>query len=133
MMKFNIKYFFLTVFLFIVEVLIATVWKENVFVRSYLGDVIVVILIYTFILSFFKIKNRTKLIFGVFVFSVLIEILQYFKIADILGLKPGSIAAIVVGNSFSWIDILCYGIGCLLIYFFYRIQITNLKSSTKEN
>lgn len=133
MMKFNIKYFFLTVFLFIVEVLIATVWKENVFVRSYLGDVIVVILIYTFILSFFKIKNRTKLILGVFVFSALIEILQYFKIADILGLKPGSIAAIVVGNSFSWIDILCYGIGCLLIYFFYRIQITNLKSSTKEN
>lgn len=133
MMKFNIKYFFLTVFLFIVEVLIASVWKENVFVRSYLGDVIVVILIYTFILSFFKIKNRTKLILGVFVFSVLIEILQYFKIADILGLKPGSIAAIVVGNSFSWIDILCYGIGCLLIYFFYRIQITNLKSSTKEN
>ena len=133
MMKFNIKYFFLTVFLFIVEVLIATVWKENVFVRSYLGDVIVVILIYTFILFFFKIKNRTKLILGVFVFSVLIEILQYFKIADILGLKPGSIAAIVVGNSFSWIDILCYGIGCLLIYFFYRIQITNLKSSTKEN
>ncbi len=133
MMKFNIKYFFLTVFLFIVEVLIATVWKENVFVRSYLGDVIVVILIYTFILSFFKIKNKTKLILGVFVFSVLIEILQYFKISDILGLKPGSIAAIVVGNSFSWIDILCYGVGCLLIYFFYRMQLLNLKSSLREN
>lgn len=120
MMKFNVKYFFLTVFFFIVELLIATVWKENVFVRSYLGDLIVVILIYTFILSFFKVKNKTKLILGVFVFSVLIEILQYFKIADILGLKPGSIAAIVVGNSFSWVDILSYGVGCFLIYFFYR-------------
>jgi hypothetical protein len=128
MMKFNLKYFLLTIVLFISEVLIATVWKENVFVRSYLGDVIVVILIYTFVLSFFKIENNTKFILGIFVFSVLVETLQYFKIADVLGLKPGSIAAIVVGNSFSWIDILCYGIGCLLIFFFCKMSVINPKS-----
>jgi hypothetical protein len=127
-MKFNLKYFLLTIVLFISEVLIATVWKENVFVRSYLGDVIVVILIYTFVLSFFKIENNTKFILGIFVFSVLVETLQYFKIADVLGLKPGSIAAIVVGNSFSWIDILCYGIGCLLIFFFCKMSVINPKS-----
>lgn len=114
-MKFNIKYFLLTVFLFITEGLIATVWKQNVFLRSYFGDVLVVILIYTFILSFFDL-NRIKLIVGIFIFSCLVEFLQYFKIADVLGLKAGSVAHIVVGNSFSWIDILCYAVGCLALF-----------------
>lgn len=115
-MKFNLKYFLLSMIIFLIEVLIATTFKDIFFVRAYLGDVIVVMLIYTIILSFFKVENLTKLIVGIFIFSVIVEVLQYFKIADVLGLKPGSIAAIVVGNSFSWIDILCYGVGCLVLY-----------------
>lgn len=114
--RFAIRYFLLTIVLFMVEVLIATTFKDLFFVRAYLGDVIVVMLLYTLILSFFKIENRTKVIIGIFIFSVTVEVLQYFKIADLLNLKPGSIAAIVVGNSFSWIDILCYGVGCIILY-----------------
>ena len=114
--RFSLKYFLISIFIFIVEVLIATVFKDLFFVRAYLGDVIVVVLMYTLILSFFKVENRTKLIIELFIFSVIMEVLQYFKIADVLGLKPGSMAAIIVGNSFSWIDILCYGVGCVLIY-----------------
>ena len=116
MMKFNLKYSLFSTVIFLVEVSIATIFKDIVFVRSYLGDVLVVMLIYTLILSFFEIENRTKLIIGIFIFSVFVEVLQYFKIADILGLKPGSIAAIVVGNSFSWIDILCYAVGSFILY-----------------
>ena len=114
--RFAIRYFLLTIGLFMVEVLIATTFKDLFFVRAYLGDVIVVMLLYTLILSFFKIENRTKVIIGIFIFSVIVEVLQYFKIADLLHLKAGSIAAIVVGNSFSWIDILCYGVGCIILY-----------------
>ncbi len=114
--RFSLKYFLISIFIFIVEVLIATVFKDLFFVRAYLGDVIVVVLMYTLILSFFKVENRTKLIIELFIFSVIMEVLQYFKIADVLGLKPGSMAAIIVGNSFSWIDILCYGFGCVMIY-----------------
>lgn len=114
--RFNLKYFLLTIAIFMVEILIATTFKDLFFVRAYLGDVIVVMLLYTLVLAFLKIENRTKLIIGIFIFSVIVEVLQYFKIADLLHLKPGSIAAIVVGNSFSWIDILCYAIGCLLIF-----------------
>lgn len=114
--RFSLKYFLISVFIFIVEVLIATVFKDLFFIRAYLGDVIVVVLMYTLILSFFKVESRTKLIIGLFIFSVIVEVLQYFKIADILGLKTGSMAAIIVGNSFSWIDILCYGVGGVLIY-----------------
>lgn len=117
-MNFNVKYFLISIITFAVEVLIATMFKDLFFVRAYLGDVIVVILIYTLILSFFKIESRNKLIIGIFVFSVMVEVLQFFKIADVLGLEPGSVTAIVVGNSFSWIDILCYGVGCLFLYLF---------------
>lgn len=122
MIRFNLKYFLITIALFIVEVLIATVFKNIFFVRAYLGDVLVTILIYTFIKSFWN-ANPGKLLIGVFIFSVFIEVLQYFHIADVLGLKPGSIAQIVVGTSFSWIDILCYGVGCLIAYAAEKIRL----------
>lgn len=115
MLKFNLKYFTITLLLFIVEVLIATVFKHWFFVRAYFGDVLVVMLIYTFVLSFFNIQNRLKLLVIIFIFSVFIEVLQYFKTADLLGFKEGSIPHIVLGNSFSWFDIMCYAIGCILI------------------
>lgn len=121
-MRFHPVFFVATVILFAIEVLIATLWKDFVFLRSYFGDVLVVILIYTFVLSFFNI-DKTKLIVAVLIFSVLIEVFQYFHIADLLGLKPESIPYIVVGNSFSWIDILCYAVGCLLIWIFNLLTI----------
>lgn len=114
-LKFNLKYFLLSFILFLVEVLIATLLKHIFFVRAYLGDVIVVILFYTLVKSFFIIKDDRKLIAGIFIFSCLVEWAQYFNIADKLGLSPGSIMYIIVGNSFSWVDIACYAAGCLLL------------------
>lgn len=119
--KFNIKYFLATIFIFLVEVVIATVLNHQFFIRAYLGDVIVVMLLYTFAKSFFIIDN-TKLILGIFAFSCLIEFAQFFNIAEKLGFKPGSLMYIVIGNSFSWIDILCYGAGCLLLYIFVKMK-----------
>jgi hypothetical protein len=66
--------------------------------------------------------NDTKLILGIFAFSCLIEFAQFFNIAEKLGFKPGSLMYIVIGNSFSWIDILCYGVGCLVLYIFVKIK-----------
>lgn len=114
--KFSLKYFLLTLLLFLVEVLIATVLKDYFFVRAYLGDVIVVMLLYTFVKSF-VITNEIKLIIGIFAFSCLVEFAQFFNIAEKLGFRSGSLMYIVIGNSFSWIDILCYAAGCLILYF----------------
>lgn len=119
--KFSLKYFLLTIFIFLVEVLIATVLKDQFFIRAYLGDVIVVMLLYTLVRSFFVVDG-TKLILGIFIFSCLIEFAQFFKLADKLGFPEGSLMYIVVGNSFSWIDILCYGVGCLILYFIFKIS-----------
>ncbi|GAA5091273.1 hypothetical protein GCM10023210_18460 [Chryseobacterium ginsengisoli] len=128
-LKFSLKYFLLTITIFLVEVLIATKLKHIFFVRAYLGDVIVVILIYTFIKSFFKIENNEKLILGILIFSFLVEFAQYFNIAEKLGFREGSLMYIVIGNSFSWIDILCYAVGCLLLFLFVKLQKNNIQNN----
>lgn len=121
-LKFSLKYFLVTIVIFLAEVLIATQLKDIFFVRAYLGDVIVVMLLYTFMKSFFKIADNEKLILGILIFSFLVEFAQYFTIAEKLGFQPGSLMYIIIGNSFSWIDILCYAIGCLLLYLYVKIR-----------
>ncbi|WP_379967586.1 DUF2809 domain-containing protein [Epilithonimonas sp. UC225_85] len=114
-MKFNLKYFLIVILIFVVEVLIATKLKDIFFVRAYLGDVFVVMLMYYFIKAFFDFESL-KLISGIFIFSCLIEFLQYFHFGELLGFKDNRIVMIVLGNSFSWIDILCYFAGCVILY-----------------
>lgn len=120
-MIFNYKYFLTTIFLFLAEVSIATIFKDIVWLRSYFGDVLVVILIYTFILTFLEIKNKTLLNIGIFLFACVIELAQYFHFAEWFGLKDNKIAMIILGNSFSWIDILCYAMGSFCIFTFHKI------------
>lgn len=126
-LKFSLKYFLLSIAIFLVEVLIATRLKDIFFVRAYLGDVIVVMLIYTLVKSFFKIENNEKLILGVLVFSFLVEFAQYFTIAEKLGFREGSLMYIIIGNSFSWIDILCYAAGCMMMFFVIKIKDSRLR------
>lgn len=118
--QFSLKYLLISVFIFLIEVLIATELKDIFFVRAYLGDVIVVMLLYTLIKSFFRVNNE-KLILGILIFSCLVELAQYFNIAEKIGFREGSLMYIVIGNSFSWIDILCYAAGCLLLYLFIKV------------
>lgn len=120
-LKFNTGYFLLTIFFFLVEVFIAVKLEDIFFVRAYLGDVIVVILLFTLVRSFIKIHNQ-KFILGIFAFSCLVELGQYFSIAERLGFPEGSLMYIIIGNSFSWVDILCYAAGCVLLYLFVKIQ-----------
>ena len=120
-MRLKYKYFVTTIFLFIVEVLIATKLAYIDWLRAYFGDVLVVILIYTFMLTFLDIKNKMLLNIGVFLFACVIEFAQYFHFAEWFGLKDNKIAMIVLGNSFSWIDILCYAMGSFCIFTFHKI------------
>ena len=99
-MIFNYKYFLTTIFLFLAEVSIATIFKDIIWLRAYFGDVLVVILIYTFILSFFEINDKNFLNLGVFLFACVIEFAQYFHFAEWFGLKDNTIAMIILGNSF---------------------------------
>lgn len=114
-LTFNLKNLIIAVIIFVIEFLIATTFKDIVFVRSYLGDVFVVMLMYYFVKAFVDVDN-TKLIIALVIFSCVIEFLQYFHFAEVIGFKDNKIAMIVLGNSFSWIDILCYLAGGLILY-----------------
>ena len=113
MLTFNIKYFFLTILIFIAEVLIA-LFVHDTIIRPYIGDVLVVILIYCFIKSFLKLPVLAVAIF-VLLFSFGIEFLQYLNIVEKLGLQESKIARTVIGTSFAWIDLVCYIAGIIII------------------
>jgi hypothetical protein len=112
-LTFNRNYFALATLIFIVEVLIALFVRDN-FVRPYVGDVLVVILIYCFVRSFLHVPI-IPLALGVLIFSFIIEILQYIKIVEILGLEKSQFARTVMGTSFAWVDLLAYVVGVSII------------------
>lgn len=113
MLTFKKKYFLFFVLLFVIEVLIALYVHDN-FVRPYIGDVLVVILLYCFLQSFVKLPVIPAAT-GVLIFSFLIEILQYFHIVDRLGLGHSRLARTVIGTSFAWEDIWAYIAGFIAI------------------
>ena len=110
-MRKRIPYLTATILLFAVEVFIA-LFVHDSFVRPFIGDVLVVILIYTFIRIFIPEKVRLLPLY-VFVFAAAVEILQYFRIVEVLGLQDNVIMSTVIGTSFDIRDILCYFVGCV--------------------
>lgn len=113
MLTFNKHYFGFAVLIFIIEVMIALFVNDN-FVRPYLGDVLVVILIYCFIKSFLKLPVLNVTVF-VLLFSFTIEFLQFLNLVEKLHLEKSKIARTIIGTSFSWIDLLTYIIGIAIV------------------
>ena len=110
-MRFNPYYCYWTILLFFTEVYIGVFVKDD-FVRPYMGDFLVVILIYAFVRAFFK-YPIVKVAVGVLLFAFLVEILQYFNIVDVLGLGSSRLARTVIGTSFDWEDFIAYSLGVL--------------------
>lgn len=107
-------YLLLTIALFIIEVLIALFVRDK-FIRPYIGDFLVVILIYCFFKSFLNI-SAVKLAVGVLLFSYAVEISQYFHFINMLGLQHSLLAKIILGNSYSWADMLVYTLGIMAVF-----------------
>lgn len=99
--------------LLLTEVLIA-VFIHDAFVRPYVGDVLVVPVVYTFIRIFFP-DGAPWLWLYVVLFAAAVEVSQYFQLARLLGLEKYRIANIIFGSVFDWRDIICYVAGGLLI------------------
>ena len=109
------RIFYLIVFilLMVVETLIA-LYVHDDFIRPYIGDVIVVMVLYSFVRIFIP-ENYRLLPLYIFIFSVAVEVMQYLKIINILGLQNNSFARVIIGSVFDLKDIACYGIGCLIL------------------
>ena len=108
----RIKWAMFAVALFVIECLIATVWRKVPFVRADLGDFLVVILLYAMAKAIRPFR-ATLLALGIFVFAVGVECAQGIGLADRLGFARGSIPSIIIGTTFQWVDILMYATGCL--------------------
>ncbi len=117
-LTFSPRYFRATLFLLLIEVLIALYAHDRI-IRPYIGDLIVVILIYCFVKSFLNTPVWPTAI-GVLIFSYTIEVLQYFDLVHLLGLQDSEIARIVIGTSFAWADLLAYTVGIIILLFFER-------------
>ena len=102
--------------LFVVEVVIGRYVTDR-FVRPYIGDMLVVILIYCFVRSFFQLPVR-PLAMGILIFSFVVEFLQAFHLVEVLGLEKSSLARTVLGTWFSWYDLLAYCAGIALVLAF---------------
>lgn len=102
--------------LLITEVIIA-LFVRDAFIRPYGGDILVTVLLCTLVRILFP-KGIKLLPLYVFIFSVLVEFAQYINIVKLLGLSDIAFFRIIVGTSFSWIDIICYGAGCILFFVF---------------
>ncbi len=110
---FNKAYFVCCLVLFALLAYIA-LFVNDQFVRPFLGDVIVVVWLYTVFKSFLLVKSSWLAHF-VLLFSYAIEVAQYFKLVSLLGLEHIKAVRIIFGATFDWLDLLAYTLGWLLI------------------
>lgn len=96
-----------------VEILIGAFVRDDL-IRPYVGDILVTVLLCCLGRILFPDRFRF-LPAAVFAFAVVIECAQLIHIPAL----EGTIWGIILGSTFDWADLLCYGIGCLL---FRRIE-----------
>ena len=131
MFTFQRHYLLLTILLFGIEVFIAIFVHDRI-IRPYIGDVLVVILLYCFFKSFLNI-SVAKAGIGVLFFSFIIEILQYFKFIHWIGLQHSKPARVIFGESFAWMDLLSYLVGILIIFAAEKLRVNSSLSPESEN
>ena len=96
-----------------IEVMIA-LFVHDAFVRPFLGDALVPLVIYSFLRLFIPQKIRL-LPLWIFLFCFLVEGMQYFDVLTRLHLENNAFLRILLGTSFDWKDVLCYAAGCLVL------------------
>ena len=121
---FSFKYLFLTLIFLAVEIFIALFVNDD-FIRPFVGDVLVVVLIYCFLRIFLDFRYW-KIALGVLILSFTIEILQYFDYVKRLGLEGNRILSAALGRTFAFEDFAAYFAGFLLViltnFFYERYQ-----------
>lgn len=114
MFHFRLPYFLLTILLLLFEIAIA-LYVRDAFVRPYLGDFLVVILVYCFVRAFFKASVKAAA-WGTLAFALAVEALQYANIVQRLGLQRNGVASVVIGSSAEWADLLAYALGIGFVF-----------------
>ncbi len=120
----RIKYAVAFSLMLVVEVVIA-LFVSDAFIRPYVGDVLVVVVVYLFIKIWAPSRNILLPAY-IFLFALGIELLQYINIVELLGMQDNRFMSVLVGTVFDIKDILCYLVGCIFI-FIYEYKFVNTK------
>lgn len=125
----NKRLIYLLIFLCLLatEIVIA-LFVNDAFIRPYVGDMLVTLLLCCLCRVIVPCKVRPLPVY-VFVFAACVEIGQYFDVVALLGLADNRIISIALGRTFSWMDIVCYAVGCVAA--FLLDQIINKKANVK--
>lgn len=113
-MKKRIIYALLFIAFLGIEFAIA-LFVHDSFVRPYVGDMLVVIVIYFLVKTVFTKPNRLLPLY-IFVFAALVEVAQFLNIPALLGIGKNTAFGIAVGSVFDVKDIFCYLAGCLCLF-----------------
>ncbi|RCH55826.1 DUF2809 domain-containing protein [Mucilaginibacter hurinus] len=120
-MKLDITYFLLFILLLVTEAIIALFLNDG-FIRPYAGDFLVVMLMYCFAKSFAATPLLPTAI-GVLLLAYLIELSQFFHLARLLGVQHSTIAQLLIGQAFSWIDMVAYTLGVITIIIIEKLRL----------
>ena len=99
--------------LFMLEVLIERMAHDD-FIRPYVGDFFVVMLLYTLIKSFWDGTTIPTALF-VLVYSYLLEYTQYLHLSEHLGVENSWVGRLILGNYFAWGDLVAYTAGIIVV------------------
>ncbi|MFE8729698.1 ribosomal maturation YjgA family protein [Aeromonas hydrophila] len=99
-------------------------YAEGAFWRGFLGDVMIVVLLFSFF-NMIVIQPAWRGAIAALILSFVVETFQYFHLVDFLGIENKFIR-IVIGTHFDWLDIIAYTLGfliCLVIGGEYKASI----------
>ena len=118
----NKRLIYATIFcvLMILEICIA-LFVHDAFVRPYVGDMLVTLLLCCMARVVFPEKMRLLPLF-VFLFAACVEVGQYFDLVALLGFEDNRFISIALGRTFSLMDIVCYAVGCVAAFGLDRIM-----------
>jgi hypothetical protein len=111
--KFNLFYLVLFVAILLIEILIAYFLKGG-FIRSVIGDYLVVIMLYCLIKAFLKARPLRVSLY-ILVFAYLIEFTQLAGLINSLGLGDNRLAHLILGSTFQIEDLIAYTAGILTV------------------
>ncbi|MCM4158888.1 DUF2809 domain-containing protein [Antarcticibacterium flavum] len=114
MLRFHPVYFLLTILFLTIEIIIAVYVNDRI-IRPYLGDMLVVILIYCFVRTFLRmgVNSAILLVLGI---AFVVEVLQYFNLIKFLEFQDSALAKTILGNTFSYEDLGMYLLGGFVIW-----------------
>lgn len=119
--RFNARNFIGFVLVLLLEIGIAMGFHSGI-IRSFVGDVLVIVLLFFFVGAFVSIKLLPK-VAGIVLFAMLIEIGQYFHLVMKLGGGQNRLALVILGNQFDPWDMLAYLLGGALCWLMERWRI----------